>query len=459
MSYTYDQRKRPRGPQNIAQEHTAAPGPGMDALMTGRARPTAAQKGQPFDLDAAMKAKMENAFGDLSAVKLYRSQAVADAGAEAIAQGDEIAFAPGMTDFSTKAGQERLGHELSHVMSQRSGQVRGSGFLNDSSLEARADREGAMAAAGQQVCARPVTRALSDAAPSPVAAGAMQAKKRDADAKEVKLMQQEGESNNGIYATPADPDFDKLDPKQWETKIHEPGFTKIFGKKNQIYKVRNLAGLTIDQSKIDRSKSLKPDYRNDFDNKKNYRKGMAELEKKLEQKYGNLKKSKDFEYVETWHSDVRRPANPVIKGVNDREAPDAPVNISGLGIGRMFEDLVTDRNRGFNMDAKEMEAFFDDLMAPKKKGLSDKEQLDANKRFDKAVLKYKGILYDDMRHNEKTYGRLLSQMHPQDIAPQMGTGFALQKYYRFGRTRRRCSKTGDVILIWKTTRTTSISAI
>ena len=71
MSYTYDQRKRPRGPQNIAQEHTAAPGPGMDALMTGRARPTAAQKGQRLDLDAAMKAKMENAFGDLSAVRDY----------------------------------------------------------------------------------------------------------------------------------------------------------------------------------------------------------------------------------------------------------------------------------------------------------------------------------------------------------------------------------------------------
>ena len=117
--------------------------------MSGQATPTAAQKGQPFDLDAAMKAKMENAFGDLSAVKFYKSQAVGDAGAEAIAQGNEIAFAPGMADFSTKAGQERLGHELSHVMSQRSGQVRGSGFLNNASLEARADREGAMAAAGQ----------------------------------------------------------------------------------------------------------------------------------------------------------------------------------------------------------------------------------------------------------------------------------------------------------------------
>ena len=145
--------------------------------MTGAARPTAAQKGRSFDLDAAMKAKMENAFGDLSAVKLYRSQAVADAGAEAIAQGNEIAFAPGMADFSTKAGQERLGHELSHVMSQRSGQVRGSGFLNNAALEARADREGAMAAAGQQVCAGPVTHTLSDASPSPMTAGVMQAKR------------------------------------------------------------------------------------------------------------------------------------------------------------------------------------------------------------------------------------------------------------------------------------------
>ena len=62
-------------------------------------------------------------------------------------------------------------------MSQRSGQVRGTGFLNDSSLEARADREGAMAAAGQQVYTGPVTRALSGVAPSPFMAGAMQAKR------------------------------------------------------------------------------------------------------------------------------------------------------------------------------------------------------------------------------------------------------------------------------------------
>ena len=166
-------------PPADAVYHSAdiAPGPGMEALIAGTARPSAAQKGQSFDLDAAIKSKMENAFGDLSDVKFYKSQAVGDAGAEAIAQGNEIAFAPGKADFTTRSGQERLGHELSHVMSQRSGAVRGTGFINNASLEARADREGAMAASGQQICARPVSHALSGVAPSPFMAGAMQAKR------------------------------------------------------------------------------------------------------------------------------------------------------------------------------------------------------------------------------------------------------------------------------------------
>ena len=183
MSYsTYDKRRR-QVPAPAPKE-TRGPvpaGPSMEAIAAGLASPTAAQKGRSFDLDAAMKAKMENTFGDLSAVKFYESQAVGQAGAEAIAQGNEIAFAPGMADFHTRAGQERLGHELSHVMSQRSGQVRGSGFLANTSLEARADREGAMAAAGQTVYSGPVTHALSSAAPSPASAGAMQAKRGKID--------------------------------------------------------------------------------------------------------------------------------------------------------------------------------------------------------------------------------------------------------------------------------------
>ena len=37
MSYVYDQRKRPQGPQNTEPERTAAPGPSMEALMNGTA--------------------------------------------------------------------------------------------------------------------------------------------------------------------------------------------------------------------------------------------------------------------------------------------------------------------------------------------------------------------------------------------------------------------------------------
>ena len=73
MSYTYDQRKRPQGPQNAEPEPAGASIPNYQALLNGTARPTAEQKGRPFDLDAAMKAKMENAFGDLSGVKFYES--------------------------------------------------------------------------------------------------------------------------------------------------------------------------------------------------------------------------------------------------------------------------------------------------------------------------------------------------------------------------------------------------
>ncbi|MBR3554889.1 MAG: DUF4157 domain-containing protein, partial [Oscillospiraceae bacterium] len=150
MSYEYSQRKR--ADRIGAQQEASSAQPSLDALRAGTVKPTQEQKGSRVDLPDAMRSRMENAFGaDLSAVKLYESQAVANAGADAFSQGAEIAFAPGMLDFTSYSGQALLGHELSHVVSQARGEVTGSGFLNDASLEARADREGAMAAAGQTV--------------------------------------------------------------------------------------------------------------------------------------------------------------------------------------------------------------------------------------------------------------------------------------------------------------------
>ena len=199
MSYTYADRRRT---ESAVHTETAPQGPSLDALRAGAAKPTAEQMGRRVDLPDAMRAKMEDAFGaDLSAVKLYESEAVADAGANAITQGSDIAFAPGMLDFTSYGGQALLGHEISHVVSQQRGEVTGGGFLNDRALEARADREGAMAAAGQQI-AMP-TAAMSSVTAAP-AAGPMQADKAEKEAQAAKdaqaLRDSYNQSSEAFYA-------------------------------------------------------------------------------------------------------------------------------------------------------------------------------------------------------------------------------------------------------------------
>ncbi len=177
MSYEYAGRRRTEASAGKTEAVPAQPS--LDALRSGAAAPTAEQMGRRVDLPDAMREKMESAFGaDLSAVKLYESETVAEAGANAVTQGSDIAFAPGMLDFTSFGGQALLGHEISHVVSQARGEVAGGGFLNDASLEARADREGAMAAAGQEIAAPMTAMSSVSAAPS---AGPMQAKKTKED--------------------------------------------------------------------------------------------------------------------------------------------------------------------------------------------------------------------------------------------------------------------------------------
>ena len=173
---TYIKRREPdtRGP---SPEKSSSMKNSMSAIASGSVRPTPEQMGHRVDLPGAIRAKMESAFGaDFSGVELYESQTVADAGAQAMTMGNKIGFAPGELDFVSGAGQALLGHELSHVVSQARGEVTGSGFLNDHALEARADREGALAAAGESVYSGPVTP-ISTTSTALSAAGPMQAKK------------------------------------------------------------------------------------------------------------------------------------------------------------------------------------------------------------------------------------------------------------------------------------------
>ena len=107
MSYTYAQRKRHQGQQNKAPEQTSAPGPEFHALMTGASKPTAAQKGRSIELDAAMKAKMEHAFGDFSEVKLYESRRWERPGPRPLPRGMKSPLPPAW--LTSAAGPDRSG--------------------------------------------------------------------------------------------------------------------------------------------------------------------------------------------------------------------------------------------------------------------------------------------------------------------------------------------------------------
>ena len=101
-----------------------------------------------------VKAKMEGAMGaNFDNVKITaNSNKAKEVGALAFAQGNDIHFAPGQFNPSSKGGQELIGHELAHVVQQRQGRVQanaevnGAAVNNDTRLEAEADALGAKAA-------------------------------------------------------------------------------------------------------------------------------------------------------------------------------------------------------------------------------------------------------------------------------------------------------------------------
>ncbi len=177
MSQTYQARRRARDVPAAKEYQTSVPGPSMGELAAG-AMPSTEQMGRRVELPDAIREKMEASFGaDFSGVKLYESQTVADAGAEAMTMGSNVAFAPGQLDLVSTSGQALLGHELSHVVSQARGESAGRGFLADAGLEAQADRQGALAAQGESVYTGPVAPLSASAVPAS-AAGPMQAAKQ-----------------------------------------------------------------------------------------------------------------------------------------------------------------------------------------------------------------------------------------------------------------------------------------
>ncbi|WP_291717036.1 DUF4157 domain-containing protein [Magnetospirillum sp. 64-120] len=135
------------------------PGPGgaLQAKTTGNTIALPAgfvlpNRGQP--LAQGLLQRMEAVFRtDLSSVRVQVGPEAPSIGALAFTVGDRLFFAPGQFAPETPRGLHLLGHELAHVIQQRSGRVRapqGNGFsiVLDPALEAEADRMGRLAATG-----------------------------------------------------------------------------------------------------------------------------------------------------------------------------------------------------------------------------------------------------------------------------------------------------------------------
>ena len=126
MSRIYAERKAAQPAKRPAGAGGGVPG----GPIAQTPPPAGAGNARPVDLPGAIKAKMEASSGaELTAVKLYESEAVAEGGAQAVARGNRIAFAPGALDFASAKGQALLGHEISHVVSQARGEARGGGHV------------------------------------------------------------------------------------------------------------------------------------------------------------------------------------------------------------------------------------------------------------------------------------------------------------------------------------------
>lgn len=133
----------------VLQRRPGAGGSETMALDPGRLN-LAGSVGRAMPDD--VRRKMEQVFkADFSDVRIYQGPQAGSIGAHAFTMGSRIYFAPGQYSPNTPRGQQLLGHELTHVLQQRSGRVRapqGGGMVvvNDHALEAEADRMGVLAA-------------------------------------------------------------------------------------------------------------------------------------------------------------------------------------------------------------------------------------------------------------------------------------------------------------------------
>jgi hypothetical protein len=119
--------------------------------------------GEP--LPSGLQHSMERSFAsDFSSVRVHQGPQADALGAAAYTQGSEIHFSPGQYDPHSEPGRQLIGHELTHVVQQRGGQVsapqgKDAPVNADPALEAQADQLGAQAARGEAALLPPTAAA------------------------------------------------------------------------------------------------------------------------------------------------------------------------------------------------------------------------------------------------------------------------------------------------------------
>jgi hypothetical protein len=114
------------------------PVPAGQLRVTGEGRP----------LEPGIRQTMETFFqADFSGVRVHEGPTAQAMGALAFTLGEELHFAPGLYDLTSRDGVALLGHELAHVVQQRDGRVanpygQGVAIVQDPALEAEAERMG-----------------------------------------------------------------------------------------------------------------------------------------------------------------------------------------------------------------------------------------------------------------------------------------------------------------------------
>lgn len=98
----------------------------------------------PSEIRAAMEGYFASSFED---VRIHAGEQAAWLGASAFASGEDIVFAPGACDLTSRWGQQLLAHELKHVLQHREGRLRdvrfdGRGVVLDRRLEEEAMEAG-----------------------------------------------------------------------------------------------------------------------------------------------------------------------------------------------------------------------------------------------------------------------------------------------------------------------------